>query len=119
MKKILIVDDEPDVAGAMKLLVDGAGYYSDTCLDPVSALGKAKDYGLLLLDIMMPQLSGLEFLRRMKKAGLDVPVIVVSAVSLPLKVRKQLADAYPPIEFVTKTHMGTDLLPAISKKIEH
>ena len=121
VKKILIVDDEPDVAMAMKLMVEGAGYYADTCMDPFSALELAggNGYGLILLDIMMPRLSGIEFLRRMKKAGIAMPVVVVSAILLPPRERKELSDAYPPIGFVTKTHMNTDLLPAISQKLQH
>ena len=117
MKKILIIDDEPDVAAAMELIVEGAGYSTDVCLDPVFGLGIAGDYSLLLLDVMMPGLSGIDFLKRMKKAGLSVPVIIVSAILLPPKTRKDLESAYPPIGFVTKTHMNTDLIPAINKKL--
>lgn len=117
MKKILIVEDEPDVAETMKMLVERDGYQCDYCLDPRAGLEKMAGYDLLLLDIMMPRMSGRQVLEEMKKRGIEVPVIVVSAVGLPIEVASELSKTYPGVDFVAKTEMHTDLIRAIVEKI--
>lgn len=117
MKKILIVEDEPDVAETMKMLVERDGYQCDYCLDPRQGLEKMKGYDLLLLDIMMPRMSGRQVLEEMKKRGIQMPVIVVSAVGLPIEIASELNKFYPGVEFVAKTEMHTDLIRAIVEKI--
>ncbi|HIH19075.1 TPA: response regulator transcription factor [Candidatus Micrarchaeota archaeon] len=117
MKKILIVEDEPDVAETMKMLIERDGYQCDYCLNPVEGLEKMKGYDLLLLDIMMPRMSGRQVLEEMKKRGIAIPVIVVSAVGLPLEVASELGKVYPGVDFVPKTEMHTDLIRAIVEKI--
>ena len=90
MKKILIIDDEPDAAEIMKMLLSREGYSVDWTYDPLKGLDMMKDYDLLLLDIMMARMSGRAVLAEMKKRGIKLPVIVVSAVGLPLEVGEEL-----------------------------
>ncbi len=68
-KKILIVDDEPDVTRTFKLGLEESGFKVETSNDPETALSNFKPgkYDLLLLDIKMPKMNGFELYEKIKK----------------------------------------------------
>jgi len=82
-KKILIVDDEPDVRNFLATLIQDAGFQTDTAVDGVDALEKlqAEIPDLMTLDMVMPRKSGLRLIRTIKQnekwAG--IPIIVITA----------------------------------------
>ena len=117
MKKILIIDDEPDVARTMQLLLQHGGLEADVALGGAEGLRKMKDYDLVLLDIMMPKMSGRQVLAEMKKRGLKAKVIIVSAVGLPDTMRNEFAALYPGTGFVSKPHINEDLVPETKKAL--
>lgn len=117
MKKILIIEDEPDAAETMKMLISAAGYKVEYTLDPLKGIEIAKNYDLLLLDIIMPKMSGREVLAILKKRKITTPVIIVSAIGLPMEVAEEIAVKYPGVGFVPKTSMHTVLVSEIKKKI--
>jgi len=117
MKKILIIEDEPDVARSMQMLLEAEGYRADFALSGKDGLAKMKAYDLILLDIMMPKMSGREVLREMKKLGIKKPVIVVSAVGVPAAVQVEMNSIYPGTGFVSKTSIGEMLVSEIKKRI--
>jgi DNA-binding response OmpR family regulator len=115
--KILIIDDEIDVAKSTKELLEMAGYTVDYSLDPKKGLKIIKNYDLLLLDIMMPIMSGRDVLAEMKRLKIKTPVIVVSAVEMPVEVEKEISKKYPGVEFIVKTSMHYELVGKIKEKI--
>lgn len=72
-KRILVVDDEPDITASIKNGLTRNGFQVDTFNDPADALEKysAGTYDLLLLDIRMPKMNGFELYREIKKKGTD------------------------------------------------
>ena len=60
--RILVVDDEKLLVKGLKFNLENEGYQVDACYDGRSAVDMARqgDYGLILLDLMMPELDGLE-----------------------------------------------------------
>jgi len=116
-KKILIIDDEPDIAETMKMLIEREGYKVEYVLDPRKGIEKIKGFDLLLLDIIMPTMSGREVLAEMKKRGIDVSTIVVSAVGLPMEMERELNGKYPGVGFVQKTEMHTILVNEVKKRM--
>src|SRR5690625_1318297 len=78
---ILVVEDEKKLARALELELKYEGYQTATIHDGHEALQhiKEKDYDLILLDIMLPSLSGMEILRRMRKDKIHTPVILLTA----------------------------------------
>ncbi len=117
MKRILIIEDEPDVARSIKLYLEKAGYSVEFTLDAMDGLGKMGEFDLLLLDLIMPKVSGRAVLREMKSRGMKTPVIVLSAIGLPATVGEELAREFPGLLFVPKTSMHAQLLAAIKKTI--
>ena len=79
--RILIVDDEPNVRLVFRTALEAAGYAVSEAADGAAALDSVhRDRAdLVLLDLRMPGLGGMEVLRRLRDAGNDVPVVIVTA----------------------------------------
>ena len=80
MARILIVEDEEKIARFVTLELEHEGYQVEHAADGRTAVDLAleRDYDLILLDVLLPQLNGMEVLRRVRKHR-DVPVIMVTA----------------------------------------
>ena len=80
MARILIVEDEEKIARFVTLELEHEGYQVEHAADGRTAVDLAleRDYDLILLDVLLPQLNGMEVLRRVRKHK-DVPVIMVPA----------------------------------------
>lgn len=79
--KILVVDDDPGIVRLISTALEGNGYEVDTALDGASALemaAKKENYALIVADIVMPEMSGFDFLKSLIKAKPDTPIIIVS-----------------------------------------
>ncbi|MCS7109274.1 MAG: response regulator, partial [Candidatus Micrarchaeota archaeon] len=109
------IEDEADVAESIKMLLEMNGYKADYNLNPKAAIKKAKEYDLILLDIMMPIMSGREVLAEFKKMKLKVPVLVVTAVGMPFEIERELSAKYFPVRVLPKTSIHTDLIKEIKK----
>ena len=82
MNRIAIVDDEQDILDVLeKFLNRGSEFDVTTFSKPLDGLSSVQSgsYDLVLLDIMMPQLDGLEFLRKLRESNPDVKVIMMTA----------------------------------------
>ncbi len=75
---ILVVDDEPDTLGLVQLTLETAGYRVSGAASGGEALLQAQQqaFDLILLDVMMPDLSGLEVYRRLQATLTTVPPVV-------------------------------------------
>ena len=80
MARILIVEDEEKIARFVTLELEHEGYQVEHAADGRTAVDLAleREYDLILLDVLLPQLNGMEVLRRVRKHK-DVPVIMVTA----------------------------------------
>ncbi|MBN1212563.1 MAG: response regulator [candidate division Zixibacteria bacterium] len=83
-KKVLIIEDEPDVMEYLNTVLENNGYRTYTSTDAENAFAMVKEIvpDLICLDIMMPRESGLSFYKRLKetKTLKNIPVVVVSGV---------------------------------------
>lgn len=87
MNKILVIEDNELNLKLMKDILISQGYDVDTAADGEQGLEKAmeNEYGLILLDIQMPVVSGYDFLQIYNK---ETPVIVVSACAMETEINK-------------------------------
>ncbi|MEH2998892.1 MULTISPECIES: response regulator transcription factor [Bacillus] len=87
--KILVVEDEKKIARVLSLELEYEGYevtVKETGMDGLQAL-EEESFDLVLLDVMLPELSGLEVLRRVRKTNTATPIILITARgSVPDKV---------------------------------
>jgi len=81
-KKIMVIDDEPDVITYLTTLLEENGYQTDSAKDGVEGLKKIKEKrpDLVCLDILMPEKSGIGLYRELRKdEGLKgIPVVIVT-----------------------------------------
>lgn len=83
MARILVVDDEPDFVELLQEFLTGKGYEVITASDGEEALRKVKEERphLILLDVRMPRMNGLEVLRQVRLIDQEVGVIMVTAAN--------------------------------------
>jgi two-component system OmpR family response regulator len=92
--RVLIVEDEADLAAAVKRLLEDAGFSADVAEEGETGLTLALEdaYDLVVLDLMLPRLSGERVLAELRTRGGDVPALVLTARDL-VADRVRLLDA--------------------------
>jgi len=100
--KILVVDDEEAMREVLSMRLEGWGFDVRSASDGLEAQELAQSYGpdIIISDVVMPELSGLDLLRSLKAGSLDCPVILVTAqgsIDLAVEAMKQGAQ-----DFITK-----------------
>ncbi|MDP2421112.1 sigma-54 dependent transcriptional regulator [Sediminibacterium sp.] len=80
MASILIIDDERAIRNVLKDILNNEGYTTDEATDGEEGLKKFKstNFDLVLCDIKMPKIDGIEFLQKAKEINADVPIIIIS-----------------------------------------
>ncbi len=81
MMRILIVEDEPNLARQLRQTLESAGYAVDSAHDGEEGqfLGETESYDAVILDLGLPEVDGLTVLDRWRKAGHAMPVLVLTA----------------------------------------
>src|SRR5213596_173710 len=80
-RKLLVVEDDRTLRQALVFNLSREGYEPITAADGENALAiaRAQRLDLILLDVMLPGMSGVEVLRTLRREGIDTPVIILSA----------------------------------------
>ena len=101
MAKVLIVDDEKLIVKGLRFSLQQDGYETDCAYDGEEAVAMAKNsvYDIILLDVMLPKLSGLEVCQQIREVS-DVPIIMVTARGEDLD--KILGLDYGADDYITK-----------------
>jgi len=81
MKKILVVEDEAPMLQGLKDNLEFEGYVVDTAADGETGLSKILigSYNLIILDVMLPRISGFDICKRVRKEGIAIPIILLTA----------------------------------------
>ena len=84
MKRIAVVDDEPDITNVLKKGLERNGFTVDTFNDPQAALASIppRYYDLVIIDIQMPRMNGFNLYRHLKKRDTDVKVCFPTAFQI-------------------------------------
>ena len=79
--RVLVVEDDPDLSDILRTGLAEEGYAVDVSLVGEDGLWRATtvDYDAVVLDVMLPDMSGFELLRRMRRAGRTAPVLILTA----------------------------------------
>jgi DNA-binding response OmpR family regulator len=82
-RKVLVVEDDREIAGLVKLHLEDAGFHVDLAHDGATGLRKTfgENYSLVILDLMLPELEGLEFCRRLRARPDYTPILMLTAKS--------------------------------------
>jgi two-component system catabolic regulation response regulator CreB/two-component system response regulator ChvI len=97
-KRVLLVDDEPDLNLTLKMVLEENGFKVDSFTDPLSALenfrGEAGSHDMIILDIKMPNMNGFELYRQIKKIDDKAKVCFLTAGEMDYEqFRKELIPA--------------------------
>ena len=81
--RILVVDDEPSIVDSVSTVLRYEGFEVDVAASGRAALAKAQEerFDLVVMDVMLPDLDGLEVTRRIRADGVGVPVLFLTAKS--------------------------------------
>ena len=126
MINILVADDDKHICELIRLYCDKEGFSADVCHDGVSALDKFKKnkYDLVLLDVMMPYLSGYAVCSEVRKVS-DIPVIMISAkgetadkvTGLDIGADDYIVKPFEPKELIARIKSKLRNLKSETKKI--
>lgn len=80
-KRILIVDDDDEIRELLEFDIRSSGYFVDSAKDGLEGLNKAlnNSYDLILLDVMMPKMSGFDVCKNIRNAKLSIPILMLTA----------------------------------------
>ena len=97
-KKILVVDDEPDNASIFTMGLEDGGFKVDSFTNPLLALSAFKEdrrskYDLLILDIKMPDMNGIDLSRRLLELDSNVKICFITAGEANIEVLRELYPA--------------------------
>jgi two-component system alkaline phosphatase synthesis response regulator PhoP len=116
-KKILVVEDEPDIAESLQLRLDMAGYAIVTAVDGQEAIVKAKAESpdLVLLDLMIPKMDGYEVCRVLRSAEVTktTPILILTALQMVGDVDKAFEAGAN--DYLSKPFTNERLLAKIEK----
>jgi len=114
---VFIVDDDSDMREAIKDLVESVDLRAESFATAEDFLSRQRtgEPSCLVLDVRLPQMSGLDFQRRLAEADIHIPIIFVTAHGdIPMSVRAVKSGA---VEFLTKPFRDQDLLDAIQQAL--
>ena len=115
---VFIIDDDHGMRQAIHDLVESVGLRAESFATGEEFLGirQIDRPSCLVLDVRLPQMSGLDFQRRLAERGMQIPIIFVTAHGdIPMSVKALKLGA---VEFLTKPFRDQDLLDAIQQALE-
>ncbi|KRN89343.1 response regulator YycF [Ligilactobacillus ceti] len=116
MKKILVVDDEKPISDIVKYNLTKEGYEVATAYDGEEALEQVEEFepDLILLDLMLPKIDGLEVAREVRKTH-DIPIIMVTAKDS--EIDKVLGLELGADDYVTKPFSNRELVARVKANL--
>ena len=119
--RVLVVEDEPDAAQVLAMMLTRSGFRVDVARDGAQALRalEHKTYDAVSLDLRLPDISGLELLRRIRQNPdtVDLPIVVVSAAME--EGRLAINGDFSDIDWLAKPVDEAKLLAAVGRRMAH
>lgn len=117
LKYIMIVDDEPDILDLLQGYLESKGWKIKAFVGPGIALSSImmnpKLYSLILTDIRMPGMSGIEFIKKVKNMDNNIKIIFMTAFETDIDELRELSDVEP-----LKKPIGLETLVRLIKRLE-
>jgi DNA-binding response OmpR family regulator len=122
VSKILIVDDDPDIQEACKLVLEKEGFEVECASSRAGGLAKiaASEPDLLILDVMMEEPDdGITMARELRKQGFARPIIMLTSVNAAMGLRIDKDDEMVPVDtFQTKPVEPSTLIDQVKTLLE-
>lgn len=117
--KILVVEDEKEIADGISKILEKNGYQVDCVYDGLSGLDAiySNIYDLILLDIMLPEINGFDIIKEVRAEGVSTPIIVLTAKSQTDDKIFGLNTGAD--DYITKPFDGGELLARIAARVRN
>jgi FixJ family two-component response regulator len=115
---VFIVDDDRGIRQTIQDLVESVGLQAESFATGQEFLSSKRTSGpsCLVLDVRLPQMSGLDFQRQLAETGVQIPIIFITGHGdVPMSVKAMKSGA---VEFLTKPFRNQDLLDAIQQALQ-
>jgi FixJ family two-component response regulator len=115
--RIHVVDDDPGLRGALSDLLESMGYEVSTYGSTTEFLanGQLSVPGCLILDVRLPEMSGLDLQEKLAREGVNLPIILMTSYAdVPMSVRGMKAGAR---DFIEKPFRDQDMLDAVADAV--
>jgi FixJ family two-component response regulator len=115
---VFVIDDDRGMRQAIHDLVESVGLHVESFATSQEFLSKRRtgNPSCLVLDVRLPQMSGLDFQRQLAETGIQIPIIFITAHGdIPMSVRALKSGA---VDFLTKPFRDQDLLDAIQRALQ-
>jgi DNA-binding NtrC family response regulator len=119
MANILVVDDVEMMRDSLQATLIRIGHEVTTCVDVLDALGQLKQssYEIILTDLKMPKMDGLAFLDELKKLGIEIPVIMMTAyATIHTAVAAMRKGAF---DYIQKPFEADEIILLVERTLEH
>jgi two-component system, NtrC family, response regulator AtoC len=117
---ILIADDDEGVRSVLRDLLEGEGYHVTEVksgTEVLTTLAKGAEFSLVLMDVRMPGIDGLDVLERLRKSGNETPVIMITAhATASVGIKAMQRGAY---DYLTKPFEIDEVLLLVQRLFEH
>lgn len=117
--RVLVVDDELSVCKFLKILIQKEGYDVETETDPIKAIRRLSEdrlFDVLFVDIIMPELNGIELLKRAKELTPESKIIMITAyASIETTIEALRAGAF---DYITKPFNVDEIRSALERAME-
>jgi FixJ family two-component response regulator len=115
---VFIIDDDHGMRQSIQDLAESVGLQAESFATGQEFLSSKRNGGpsCLVLDVRLPQMSGLDFQRQLAETGVEIPIIFITGHGdVPMSVKAMKSGA---VEFLTKPFRNQDLLDAIQQAIQ-
>ncbi len=115
MKSILLIEDEKSARYALKRVLEDAGYSVVDVEDP-DDIQSVSNFNLLILDLKLRNVSGIDFLKELREKGKNIPVVVITAYANPQNIIS--ASRYGVIDILKKPFDREELLELVDRVLK-
>ena len=117
LKRILVVDDEPDICLTLENILHENAFTVDSYVDPILALENfnAGLYDLVILDIKMPELNGFELYREIRRLDKKVEICFLTAGEMYYGIYSDIFSSLPSNCFIRKPVENKELLKRVNE----
>jgi DNA-binding response OmpR family regulator len=116
-RRILVVDDEPDINRSLREVLEQNGFKVDSYEDPLMALEnfRTRYYDLVILDIKMPEMNGFSFYREIKKLDKNLKICFLTAGEMYYGIYSDIFSSLPANYFIRKPIGNEELIRRIDE----
>jgi len=116
-KRVLLIEDEPNIIEAIRFVLSREGYVVDTHSDGATALEaiRAKAPDMVILDVMLPNRSGYDILRDLRAGDATATLPVLMLTARGQKKDREMAERYGASRYMTKPFSNAEMVSSVAE----